>query len=177
MNVGKVISTSVKDGFRFVKMLIFGRDDVQDVHEVSPYGTDANPIKDITAIYAKTGSRGETICIGYVNKNRLSDVGEHRIFSTDSDGEVQMFLHLKNDGTAEFGGDADFMVRYNELETAFDELKSDFNDLVNSYNSHIHTTTATVGTGPVGVIAPTTSTGSKSTADITPAKIEEIKTL
>lgn len=177
MNVVKTISTQIKDSIRFIKFLRMGRSDVQESRQVAPYGTDSNPIKDMVAIYAPTGEDGKTVVIGYVNKNQIADVGEHRIFSTNTNGDVQMYVHLKNDGTAEFGGDSNFMVRYNELETAFNQLKSDFNNLVSSYNSHVHTTTATVGTGPVGLIAPTTTTGTPSTADITPAKINEIKTL
>ena len=44
---------------------------------------------------------------------------------------------------------------------------------------HIHpaVTTATVATGPVGVvtISPTATQGSSSTADITPAKVDEVR--
>lgn len=73
----------------------------------------------------------------------------------------------------------DFAVRYNELETAFNQLKSDFDALVTDYNSHTHpaTTTATVGPGPTlgdVTVTPTTTTGSPTTADITPAKCDKI---
>lgn len=43
-------------------------------------------------------------------------------------------------------------------------LASKVDDLISNFNSHIHTTTATVGTGPVGTISPTTSTVSGSAA-------------
>ncbi len=66
-----------------------------------------------------------------------------------------------------FNKGTDFMVRYNELKTAFDTLKQDFNTLVTLYNAHVHP----AGTPNTG--APVT-TGSPSTADITPAKIAAI---
>lgn len=177
MNSVTVISSIVKSGVRFVKFLRFGKKDVQQMRQIGPYGTDANPIEGTVAIYSPTTEKGKAVIIGCVNKNQKSEPGEHRIFSTDDDGVEQIALHLKNNGTAEFGGDSDFMVRFSEMESAFNELKADFNSLVVSYNSHIHITTATVGpTAVPGVIAPTPSSGSQSTADISGAKIEEIKT-
>lgn len=161
INVTKVISNSIKSATRFVKFLRMGKSDVQECRQVAPYGDDSSPIKGMAAIYAKTGEVGKPVIIGYVNKNQIADVGEKRIFSTDADGNVQMFLHLKNDGTAEFGGDADFMVRYNELKIGFDQLQKEF-------NAHTHT-------GNSG--SPTTAPLVPSTADISAAKITEIKTL
>lgn len=171
MNVVKTISTKIINTVRFIKFLRMGKSDVRECRQIGPYGTDSNPIKDMVAIYSPTQEDGKNVILGYVNKNQIAAEGEHRIFSTDSDGVVQMFLHLKNDGTAEFGGDADFMVRYNELETAFNELKSDFNTLVNTFNAHIHPSPAGGSTGT------TPTAGSSSAADITPAKIKQIKTL
>lgn len=176
INVTKVISNSIKSATRFVKFLRMGKSDVQECRQVAPYGDDSSPIKGMAAIYAKTGEVGKPVIIGYVNKNQIADVGEKRIFSTDADGKVQMFLHLKNDGTAEFGGDADFMVRYNELESGFNQLKIDFNDLVTKYNSHTHPYVGLAVSAP-GVTSPTPTTGAPSTADISASKIAEIKTL
>jgi hypothetical protein len=75
------------------------------------------------------------------------------------------------------------MVRYQELETGFNQLKNDHNDLVNKYNdlvtkfnTHVH---SGVTTGP-GASGPTSLTGqaeNESSADISGAKIDEIKTL
>jgi hypothetical protein len=73
-----------------------------------------------------------------------------------------------NDGT-------DFAVQYTALKSAFDTLKQDLNNLVTAYNAHIHITTATVGIGPPGVIAPTTSTGTPSAADMSSAQIATVK--
>jgi len=172
----KTIATKIEDAYRHIKVQVMGKNDIQTPVESLPYGIDSNPVKDLVAVYAPSTVSGEPVIIGYLQKNRLAEVGELRFYATDDAGAEQNYMWLRADGTIEVGGDADNMVRYSELETAFNELKSDFNDLVNKYNSHIHTTTATVGTGPIGVIAPTTTTGTPTAADITPAKIEEIKT-
>ena len=78
---------------------------------------------------------------------------------------------MKNDETIEIGGDTDFMVRYSELESAFNELRDDFNNLVTKFNTHVHPSPAGGSTGP------TPTGGTPSTADITGAKINEIKTI
>ena len=180
MKIVKTISHVIQDGFRRIKAVVRGKGDVQTSYEVMPFGVDDVPPESWRAIYGETGEDGKSIIIGYFNLAQLDSLvrGEHRIYSTDPDGVVSTSIYLRGDGTMEIGGNADFMVRYNELETAFNQLKSDFDSLVTAYNAHTHITTAvTGGGGPPGVIAATTSTSSPSTADITPAKIQEIKTL
>lgn len=145
MILSKHISSAIDKGRRIVKVLCFGKSDVRTAYEVAPYGTDAQAPKDVIAIYADTSNKGERIVVGYINKQQLAAVGEHRTYSTDADGALQFYIWQKNDGTCEIGGDSDNMVRYSELEAAFNELKQDFNSLVSTFNSHIHTTTATIG--------------------------------
>lgn len=179
INLIKIISTEKDNLARLVvKFLRFGKGDVLTAKHSAPYGVDSNPIADMVAVYSTTKERGKGVVVGYINKNQLAEVGELRLFSTDSNGNEQFYTWLKNDGTMEIGGDTDNMVRFSELKTAFDELKNDFNTFVNTYNSHIHVTTATVGATPTpGVISATVSTGTPTAADINPAKIDEIKTL
>jgi hypothetical protein len=166
INLVKVISTNVDNlGRRIVKILRFGNSDVQTVLQAGPYGSDTNPIKDMIAIYAQTGEKGKTACVGFLNKNQLAEKGEHRIFSTNDAGVVQTFIWLKNDGTMQIGGDTDFMVRYSKLEEAFNELQNKFNQFANSYAPG---SPSTLGTPP---------TVSPSTADISECKIEQIKTI
>ena len=65
------------------------------------------------------------------------------------------------------------MVRFSELETGFNELKDDFNNFISTvYNTHIHPGVLSGGAST----SPTPSTGSSSSADISAAKIDEIKT-
>lgn len=170
----KVFSTEIDSlARRIVKFLRYGLKDVQTSVQVAPYGVDSNPVKDMIAIYGPTSEKGQTVIIGYINKNQLAGIGEFRTFSTDENGAVKFYTWLKNDGTMEIGGDAKNMVRYQELETAFNELKGKFNSLVQAYNTHAHAGVTTGG----GTSGTTPATATESTADISGAKIEEIKTL
>tara|TARA_R110001606_G_scaffold374612_1_gene532474 strand:+ start:412 stop:948 length:537 start_codon:yes stop_codon:yes gene_type:complete len=178
MNLVKLISTDF-DKFkrRVVKFLRFGLKDVQTSIEASPFGIDSNPIPEMVAIYGKTSGDGNTFIMGYLVKDKLADVGETRLFSTDDKGVLQTYLWLRNDGTMEVGGDADNMVRYSELETAFNELKTDHNNLVTEWNAFA---AVYLPGGPANVGLPATLAGATeppSGADITPAKIDEIKTI
>lgn len=173
INLVRIINTSVDDlGRRVVKFFRLGKT-VETALHAMPYGVDAQPIEDCIAVYSQTGIKGKSVIIGYINKNAIAGVGEHRLFSTDTDGVVKFYLHLKNDGTCEIGGSANHMTRYEELETAFNELKSDFNTHVNNYNTHVH---PGVLAGPAST-AVTVSVSTPSQADISGAKIDEIKTL
>ena len=166
INLVKTISTELDSlSRRIVKVLRYGKSDVRTPIQIASFGTDSNPRKDVIAIYAATSVKGEEIIIGYINKNQLAGSGEHRIFSEDEDGNISTYIHLKNDGTQEIGGDTDFMVRYSALEAAFNELQEKFNTFANAY---------VPGSPTVTGLPPTVS---PSTADITSAKIEEIKTI
>jgi hypothetical protein len=176
VTIVKVISAEFdKVKQRVIKVLRYGRRDWQTALEVSPYGIDSNPIKDMIAIYSETGSRGDTVIIGYINKNQLAKPGELRLYATDKDGAQKFYTWMKDDGTYEIGGNTKHMARFEELESGFNTLKTDLNNLVNAFNSHMH---ATAGTGPP--VPPTPGSGIPaiaSVASIASAKIDEIKTL
>lgn len=164
MNISVVKENIIKAGRRILKVVEFGAK-TGDV--VAAFGDDSAPLKDMIALYAQTSESGDAVILGYLNKNQIAALGEKRIFSLKQDGSLSFAIHLKNDGTCEIGGDNDFAVRYNELETGFNQLKSDFNTFVQQYNLHQHT-------APNGASPPTTQ-ATQSNADISQAKIETIK--
>lgn len=175
MYLVKIISSKLSSSKRLVKFLRLGKSDIQEKYQLAAPGIDAAPIENMVALYTNTSENGKSVIVGYINQNQIADPGETRIFSTDDSGELKFFLHLKNNGTAEFGGDSKNMVRFQELEQAFDELKMDFNNLVNVFNTHTH---PTAPTGPISIPSPGPGFPvSVSSADISGAKIEEIKTL
>lgn len=157
MTLIQVIETDLDDaGSRVVKFYKFGKN-VHSAKQAAPFGVDSNPIEGMIAIHTNTSVDGKPAVIGYINPDQVAEVGEMRIFSTDSDGELQTYIHLKNDGTMEIGGNTKHMTRFEELKVGFDQLRTDF-------NAHVH-----AGNG----VPPTTP----STASIDDSKIDEIKTL
>lgn len=165
MNLTRVISTtldSVKR--RITKITRYGKDDdTQTGLEASPYGIDSNPINGMVAVYAETASKGKQVIVGYLNKNQLAGVGEHRSYATDTTGALKFYIWQKADGTCEIGGTTKHMTRFEDLETGFNQLKSDFN----AFLVHVH---GAAGTPPAPPATP-------STASIANAKINEVKTL
>lgn len=173
MNIVTTDSTIVQNLKRVVKFLRFGKKDVQTATQYTPHGIDSNPVEGMKAIYAETGEKGKTIIIGYLSKSVLAEVGETRIFSTDTAGALKAYAWFKADGTTELSGNTKNLVRFQELETGFNQLKTDFNNLVTLFNSHVHTGVTTGG----GSSGPPAASGSSSIASIAGAKIDEIKTL
>lgn len=103
------------------------------------------------------------------------DKGELFIYSV-VDGVVKSSILLNRDGELIVNEGTDFAVRFSELKAGYDELKTDFNNLVTKYNAHIHVTTATIGASATpGTIAPTTSSGTSSTASIDDSKVDKVK--
>lgn len=176
MNFVTTISTQLDSlQRRVIKILRMGKNDIQTSDQVAPHGIDSNPVKDMTAVYAATEQKGETVIIGYLNKNMLAAVGEMRLYSTDADGVLQTFVWLKNDGTMELGGGAKNLARFQELKTGFDQLKADLNDMKTKWNTFA--AAYVPGSPSVTGLPPTAQQSTASTASIDTAKIDEIKTL
>lgn len=169
--IGKSVTTKIEDGLRKIKGLFFGRTGVNNAYECAPYGTDANPIKDTRIIQIATLKSGRSVVIGCINKDQKAAPGEHRIYATDTDGNTLSDIWLDGDGNVLIHGDADNMVRFSVLESEFNDLKSRFNTLVERYNEHVH-----LSNGAGNFTNVTLSAANKSTADISGAKIENVKT-
>lgn len=188
MQVTKLLEVIRQQGLRVLKVLSMGRNSARTAHLVQPFGEDNHPAGNWQPIYCPTENSGQPIIVGFINPSTLSNVliGEKRIFSLEESGQdyvESFFIHLKNDGSAIIGGEGDFAVRYNELETAFNQLKDDFNAHIQAYNTHVHSgviISVSGGSGAPAVGTPgnsgaPTSTDTESAADITPAKIDNIK--
>lgn len=171
----KIINTAVDNlNRRVAKFFRFGKSDVQKKIVASPYGVDSNPIEGTVAIYAKTEGDGDAFIIGYLNKNAIADIGEHRIFSTDSDGNVSTFIHLKNDGTMEVGGSDDNIIGYSQTASSINEIKDDINNLKSTLSDW---EVVPQDGGAALKTALSTYVSQTLTEDISQGKKEKIKTL
>jgi hypothetical protein len=161
---GKIISTKFDDlKQRLIKITRYGKSDIQEAVEVSPYGIDSNPIKNKIAIYAPSSSNGKTVIIGYIDKDKLAEVGEMRIFSTNASGVLKAYTWYKNDGTQELNGNADNLVRWSALNTALQnqiaQQQAELVKIAAAFNAIIP-----------GLYVPGTMS-----LNITPAKITDLK--
>ena len=73
----------------------------------------------------------------------------------------------------DINGSADNAVAYADLKLAFDQLKADFDGLVSIFNLHVHvvTTPDTIN----GSAAPTLTLDAPSTADMSGAKVNNVR--
>jgi len=149
----------IESGKRNLKVEQFG---IKTADEVSPFGVDANPLKDMVAIYSDTTNASESVILGYINKNQLADSGEIRLYSLDSNKALKSFIWLKNDNTIEFNGNTYSMVRYEPLESGINAK----DNLINIELGKIAAAISGLG----GVYTP----ASVST-DISSAKNEDLK--
>lgn len=148
----------------FIKVLRYGKSDVQTADPVLPHGIDSKPVVDDIAVYAKTNSSNQGIILGYLKNSDITAEGETRIYATDTNGVLKFDIKLKNDATCELGGDADNAVRYSPVNTALNQQATD----INTELGKISTAIASLG----GAYTPATIS-----IDISGAKIDEIKTL
>ena len=175
MQSGTVKSFEVKknrDGSKKVRLLsvqMTDRDDVQTVEHMTEAGEDTNPPKDSKVVVLSIGSAWKIAISCDDGIEPEVEEGEKKIYSLDG-GTIQAYIHLKKNGDIVLNGDSDNAVRYSKLEEAFNALRDDFNNFITTtFNLHMHPTAA------LGAASIPTLTGSSSTADITPAKIDEIQ--
>lgn len=147
----------------FIKVLRFGKKDVQTCEPILPAGIDSKPMNEDLAVHSETQDRSDPICLGYVWKSDKTKPGEIRIFARGVDKSEKLYLYLKNDGTAEFGGAADNLVRYTKL-----------NDALQNLITKINTELGKIQTGITGVGG--TYVKVNVSVDISASKINEIKT-
>lgn len=105
--------------------------------------------------------------VGINPKTSVLDLQGNRV-ALDSTGYD---LHFNTDKNTIFNNGVDNAVRYSSLETAFNELNDKYNSLVDI----LKTWTTAPNDGGAALKAAVVSLNPVSTANITPAKIEEIK--
>lgn len=163
MKLAWITSNFLSKGYREIKTRITQR--LIETSKASyPFGFDASPSKNYMAIVADTQSNQEPVIIGYLNPNAITDlnVGDSSIFSTNSEGEIQATIKMRNDGTCEIIGSDNNAVQYQALESAI----SNFNDALKEELVLIQTGI----TGAGGSYTPT-----NPQLDISASKIESIK--
>lgn len=101
----------------FIKILRFGKNDIQTSEPILPHGVDSKPVKEKIAVHSTTANIEETVILGYILHSEKTKEGETRIYATDEGGVEVFDIFLKRDGTCEFGGNTDFFVRYNQLNS------------------------------------------------------------
>ena len=161
ITLAKTKSDTVKLGKRILKVFQYG---AKTANECSPFGDDSNPIANMTAIFAETGEKGESVILGYINEHQLAKTGEKRLYSLKEDGSLSFYLWLKNNNTLEVGGNSDNLVRFTPLEEALMAQNAAINQELATISAAI------LPLGAVYVVTPVE-------IDITGSKIEEIKCL
>lgn len=162
--ITKVKDAFIEAGIRFIKVLRYGNDDVQETEQIGPFGIDSSPINDMVAIYLDTTIKGEEVIIGYINKEQISAPGETRMYAVNDDGILKSWIHLKKDGTIEMMGNGNNLVRFLSLENSLKAFKDSINTELVKVQSAI------TGLGGIYTISPLN-------IDISASKINEIKTI
>lgn len=158
-----------KSGTKNVVLLqvrITDKDDIQTVELMNNASDGSIPAIGSRVIIAELGPAWK---IGIAESDSIDpevEDGEGHFYSQDSN-EIKAWIKLLKTGIIEINGNTDFAVRFSVLESGFNQLKSDFN----SFLTHVH---SGVTTG-AGVSGPPTPPVVPSTADISGAKIDEVK--
>jgi hypothetical protein len=121
VTLSKVKDTFVEKSKLIIKVLQFG---AKTAKQVNPFGIDANPLDNYTAIYSDTSNAGESLIIGYINKNYITEKGEIRLYSLNDEGEVQAYAYCRKNGVLELNGSEFSAVRFENLQTAIQNQNS-----------------------------------------------------
>lgn len=124
ITLAKIDSVIKESGKRILKVLEFG---AKTASESAPFGVDSAPLKGMTAVYGNTSNNGDTVILGYIQKNQLAEPGETRFFSLDANGNLKSFIWLKNDGDIQLNGDDYSSVRFQPLQESIAQLDQKIN--------------------------------------------------
>ena len=155
----KLKSVAIEQGQRILKVLQYGP---KTANECGPFGLDSSSLPEYTAIYAETANVGESLIIGYIQKTQLSNPGETRLFSLDSNGLLKAEIFCKADGTIILNGGGFNSVRYENLNSELQKLKTDINTELLKVQTAITTLGGTYANAPLNL-------------DLTTAKSDTIK--
>jgi hypothetical protein len=169
---GKVLDSEVgpnKDGDTDVRLLTVELADGDDIQTVEYYdcgGRDYLPPDGAEVVIVDISPSYRVAVAVDDRQDSVVAKGEQELYSLDEAGTAKAAtIKLTNDAVIEMNGDTDFAVRYSELESAFNQLKQDLNAFILIYNTHSHSAFG----------GPPSATGLDSAADISGAKIDEIK--
>lgn len=163
MNVLSKYYSSTFDEARRRVMKVFGLGE-KTADLIAPFGDDSCPAQGADVVYLETSNDNEPVIVGVLNTGLMAGPGEKRLFSKKADGTISFYTWHRNNGTYELGGTVDNAVRYAALNVALQAEVIKINAELVKISSAI----AVAG----GVYTPT-----PISLDITPAKINEIKTL
>lgn len=138
LTFSKLKSSSIEQGKRILKVFQFG---AKTAKEVSPFGFDGCAPENWTAIYGETSNKGESVVIGYINKNQLSEVGGSRMYALGSSGEVVGYVYARASGVLELNGNEFSGVRFQNLVQAINAQ----NSLINAELSKIAVSIGALG--------------------------------
>jgi hypothetical protein len=120
ITLSKVKSTFKEGAYRILKVFQFG---AKTADECSPFGFDGNPTPELDAIFAETSNGAEPVCIGYIQTQRLADIGECRLYSLMPDGTLATYIWLRKDRSIEFGGNDDNLVQFSKMKKELQDLQ------------------------------------------------------
>ena len=111
-------------------------------------GDDASPLPDDTVAVVEIPGTGRYIAIGFIDpKNEPTAApGERRLYSRNSDGDIQVTIRLSNDGVVHLAEDeaAALIARADRVESELAAIKQAFASHTHPTNAGTDGTAATV---------------------------------
>jgi hypothetical protein len=161
---------------RILQVQITDERDVQSIELYRMPGEDYNPSNGTRVLIIEIGTSKAAVAASDVEA--LDDLAEGEREYYSDDGEARLAtIRLNGQSEIVLNAGEDYAVRYSKLEEAFDTLKQEFSDFVTTiYNTHYHLVAALPNpSGATIQDLPPAAVGTPSTADITGAKVEDIK--
>ena len=164
--IGEIVGQEVRnnrDGgvdVRLLQVRISNDSDIQTVQYMPTSGDDSPPQNGDNVVVIGIGPAFQVAFAVQDSVVPSMVAGEKKLYSRDSGGAISAFINFLASGILELNGNADFAVRFSNLETMITNLNT-------KYDAHTHADPVSGSTGipsnaPLGL-------------DISGAKIDEIK--
>lgn len=118
------INKAVKEFFK----ILISQEDPKECQNVQNFGFDSKPAKGSKGLMISTASGKTNTIVGYILQSDKTEIGESRMYATDSSGTDIGDVKLNSDGEFVILDGSDYATKYNSLKSdiaAFNILLTD----------------------------------------------------
>ena len=164
--------TTLNKAFSTFFKVLLSQENPKEVENVQNWGFDSKPPKGERGLLLTTDNNKTSAIVGYILRSEETEIGETRMYATDSSGNVLGDVKLNNDSEFVILGGSDYAVQHTPLKTGLNNQDTAINTELTKLSVTISAMVSAFYS--LGVTIPAYTKGNIST-DIDNSKVEKVR--